>query len=68
MFEHVLTLECLAVMHWGVRLLELFAKKEKIQFSAKFWDNLSYFAMIYDDYVNLHNPKVSRFLLLLSLV
>ncbi|XP_063923649.1 terpene synthase-like [Zophobas morio] len=46
-----------AVIHWGVRLLELFAKKEKIQFGAKFWDNLSYFAAVYDDYVNLHNPK-----------
>ena len=45
-------------MLWGVRLLELFAKKEKIQLGAKFCENLSYFATVYDDYVNLHNPKV----------
>ncbi|KAJ3644206.1 hypothetical protein Zmor_026876 [Zophobas morio] len=42
---------------WGVRLLEMFAKTKKINFSNEFWDKIGYFIQVYDDYINLHNPK-----------
>ncbi|XP_063924478.1 terpene synthase-like [Zophobas morio] len=42
---------------WGVRLLEMFAKTKKINFSHEFLDKMGYFIQVYDDYINLHNPK-----------
>ncbi|XP_063908616.1 terpene synthase-like [Zophobas morio] len=42
---------------WSVRLLKLFAKNVEINFSTDFCDKMGQFLQIYDDYLNLHNPK-----------
>ncbi|KAJ3645854.1 hypothetical protein Zmor_023478 [Zophobas morio] len=46
-----------AILIWGVQLLQLFAKKKRIEFSADFWDKMVHFIQIYNDYINLHNSK-----------
>ncbi|XP_063907412.1 terpene synthase-like [Zophobas morio] len=42
---------------YGVRLLEMFAKTKKINFSHEFWDKMGYFIQVYNDYINLRDPK-----------
>ncbi|KAJ3658214.1 hypothetical protein Zmor_009967 [Zophobas morio] len=42
---------------WAVQILNLCAKNEKIDFSADLCEKIGQFQQIYDDYINLHNPK-----------
>ncbi|KAJ3658218.1 hypothetical protein Zmor_009971 [Zophobas morio] len=42
---------------WGTQLLKLCAKNVKIEFNPDLCDKMGQFLQIYDDYINLHNPK-----------
>ncbi|KAJ3653044.1 hypothetical protein Zmor_018962 [Zophobas morio] len=44
-------------LFWGIQLLQLFAKNAKIDFIFEIFDKMGHFLQIYDDYINLHNPK-----------
>ena len=45
---------------WGVRCLKLCAKNEEIEFGTDLYDKIGQFVQIYGDYINLHNPKVTK--------
>ncbi|XP_063915575.1 terpene synthase-like [Zophobas morio] len=42
---------------WVILLLKLFANKQHIEFDINFLDKIGLFIQVYDDYLNLHNPK-----------